>query len=1044
MGCWRGCYIPGREDQFIVSEAECQLPFDYIGSDRTRVTFEYPPLGTEAEPFGATDIENAPTRLPTLSPTPAPTPPTPRPTSAPTMSMNCQIAEESFEYVDGETHCQLPFEYRNKWDDEPITFEYPPRFDEAKPYGRGLRDYGGEDFDHIRWCPKAGTTDYVKARITTREDWGIIDGCQDPSELPTMMPTASPTLYPTLSHACFIYDGNLGYVKEHVNCELPFRFRRGNVIIDFDYAPMLAEAQPFGVTYNDYGNATLRWCPPRGVDYYSVYNTNLRKKWGLASCEDGVPTSAPTLARFTISSDECVHRCRVGFVFDPSRSKCIPLVEPTCAEQHYYDLESCQVKRCGSANGQNFSISVASYLDEAHGLVRLTFNSSVAAQDISNMSIVWDDVGSLQSIAPHNGSLDAGEFAFVTDPTALTPGDSFSFRLFATDKCNRSSVLEQLVQVHNRAPQIRLEANLERGANSAQGTPVNFTDGGSSLVVKSSGIFNMSELTLRISAAESFDPEGFPLASIAWNVPALLNTTLAHPLVANEVSLSFSDFGRYAAQLWVTDIHGAGASQDFVVMLLPNVAPNASIAETATHLPFGAFSKVVLDGSASFDDEDIEKYAWTFLGHRVENATPASDALLALLSARGVPGYTTGANVTIPTIVDPFAATTRVKDVEQLGYYSFRLEVLDDEDLNDSDVVEIHVDISARDANQDEIRIDEPSRQSLWLKGDPASVSWAAPLLDASQEGPSSHLQVQLQLERRETKETWSLGTFSMAAEEAVVHVPSNVPTPALYCVHLRLRYNHGKELSTALPFVTSSSNFTIRERYTILAGEWGQCEFENSCEEFAPADGVQRRSVTCIDLEDEQRAVDAKFCADLQIPSSTRACRALCDTANELESSVILGIDIWTSYLWGQCCSSMSTNRCGVCDGDSSHVLDALGACCVSGFEVVADTLAEALGVAGAIELLDRVGTCGNGLCEAGETCVEGDTSNESGDVCCSADCPLTLGDCPQGSNGLVCSGHGACLGSSPTQCVFLSCKFGTDLWCSNRCSILNVVAGQ
>ena len=58
---------------------------------------------------------------------------------------------------------------------------------------------------------------------------------------------------------------------------------------------------------------------------------------------------------------------------------------------------------------------------------------------------------------------------------------------------------------------------------------------------------------------------------------------------------------------------------------------------------------------------------------------------------------------------------------------------------------------------------------------------------------------------------------------------------------------------------------------------------------------------------------------------------------------------------------------------------------------------------------LVMRSAVCGNDVCETGEVCMEGlDTE------CCVSDCGNYLYNCPAGTGGLECSGHGTCLSSS------------------------------
>jgi hypothetical protein len=82
-----------------------------------------------------------------------------------------------------------------------------------------------------------------------------------------------------------------------------------------------------------------------------------------------------------------------------------------------------------------------------------------------------------------------------------------------------------------------------------------------------------------------------------------------------------------------------------------------------------------------------------------------------------------------------------------------------------------------------------------------------------------------------------------------------------------------------------------------------------------------------------------------------------------------------------------------------------------------------------GSVSLGERTGVCGNGLCELGEAYAP--QLSPSSATWCAEDCPLSL-SCPvDAQSGAMCSGHGACLGSS-AQCV---CREAQG-WAGAECS--------
>ncbi|KAJ7552077.1 hypothetical protein O6H91_06G040900 [Diphasiastrum complanatum] len=80
----------------------------------------------------------------------------------------------------------------------------------------------------------------------------------------------------------------------------------------------------------------------------------------------------------------------------------------------------------------------------------------------------------------------------------------------------------------------------------------------------------------------------------------------------------------------------------------------------------------------------------------------------------------------------------------------------------------------------------------------------------------------------------------------------------------------------------------------------------------------------------------------------------------------------------------------------------------------------------------VQRVGVCGNGVCEKGERCNprgKSDTSNSR--PCCLKDCPYVISSCPSPQNGskatVACSGNGICLDTSG-QCDCFKGYTGSD----------------
>lgn len=68
----------------------------------------------------------------------------------------------------------------------------------------------------------------------------------------------------------------------------------------------------------------------------------------------------------------------------------------------------------------------------------------------------------------------------------------------------------------------------------------------------------------------------------------------------------------------------------------------------------------------------------------------------------------------------------------------------------------------------------------------------------------------------------------------------------------------------------------------------------------------------------------------------------------------------------------------------------------------------------------LQRVGICGNGMCEKGERCDNQGKSASSRDIsyCCLKDCPYVPVSCPIPTTGaragIACAGNGHCLDAS------------------------------
>jgi len=81
----------------------------------------------------------------------------------------------------------------------------------------------------------------------------------------------------------------------------------------------------------------------------------------------------------------------------------------------------------------------------------------------------------------------------------------------------------------------------------------------------------------------------------------------------------------------------------------------------------------------------------------------------------------------------------------------------------------------------------------------------------------------------------------------------------------------------------------------------------------------------------------------------------------------------------------------------------------------------------------LEKVGVCGNGMCEKGERCdYQSKSAIQHGDkTCCFEDCPYISATCPIPLSGpyaqRACSGKGLCLDASG-QC---QCFLGVYIHC-------------
>lgn len=752
---------------------------------------------------------------------------------------------------------------------------------------------------------------------------------QFPTRFPTQTPTVAPTYYPTLWHGCVITDGNVGYVKNHHDCQIPFTFKRGKTTINFNYAPQFQEAQPYGVSYSRFDtlDPTLRWCPKLGVTFYSVFNTDLRKRWGLANCTGVVPTAAPTeISLESAESNEpadCVNLCGVGYTFNSTRGKCVPLIAPTCAAQYYYDSATCSVRRCGSVNGQQFELSLEPYLDISSSVIRLKVKSNVLLRDLAMIDVTWTDVGAVASLIPVNGSVRDGEFLYSTGLAKLEPGSELRYAFNASDNCNRT--LENqigTIEVPNDPPVILLNSTIQI-ADVVGREPLTETNSGvtTNITVKRPKGYQPSDLLAFIDSTQSYDPEGNSLSYI-WRATQDLNVSLSS-LNEDTLEFSFITDGTFSIDLEVLDANGGIAIRNLSITLLPNISPKADLTNTKTDLPFGVFSTIILNGTKSSDDQIITSVNWQYRGYApideneeasfVSTLSESSDEetafehLLENLRNYQVPGYISASNTSLvnPNIVSPNDLSTEVTNVVYPGSYNFSLQVADNESLNASASILLLVNgfsSTTLSSIKDSIELTLPNNKHLLYAGSYASISWSTSLL-----ARSSHLFAILELQAEGSNQTMLLKEVSASNGTTEIYLPSGLRTGNYYAA-LRLRYQFNSTTSVALPYTSSSDVFTIRKRYSYASGGWSACEIASNCTANEVMEGIQRRSLSCVDLLSDGDEVSSEFCLaspHYASPATTRRCRAICHSPN-----IVLGINGWTSCEYASCNANTASSR--------------------------------------------------------------------------------------------------------------------------------------
>lgn len=915
--------------------------------------------------------------LPTPSPTEKPTGspvtgiPSKMPTKKPTRVGNCFIPNHSKGYIKEETDCQLPFKYANGPGGTRV-YEYPPNVVEAIPWGLEKKPDIDPNDRNARWCPPLGEAVYNYGKKGNRVLWGTVE-CDAPEELPTVQPTGAPSpspttaapvtgapsLAPTSKYGCFIPTDLKGWEnqKDSKWCQIPFTFvDTDGTTTEYNYAPLFTEAKPFGTEklgINIY--AGDRWCPASGVEEYKIRESKIKKRWGTARCvnPDAVPSAAPTLKFGGKPSNVgwpkngwgCVSPCKVGYVFNANRRKCVPLVNPTCHDGHYYNQSTCSVRRCGFENGKPLEVNVTYNIDAAKKEIRVLLRPNVELQDIDSSLFIFDEMPRGQDVrlvAQHDQEnrdrsgthLGHGHserellFEVAGAATKLLPNGRYVGSANVRDKCGRDAIVipETLyLTVPNKAPVLLVSAKYFWA--SEPDAPIHVPveqkqdddDDIKVVTVKQETIDLAHPIVIELDARESYDPDEFHVTDFVWRVISEGDQNDEGTTRGSAWSHEFKTYGSVTVELSVTDEHGGVSTQQFLVQVKANVAPVADASASSLTVGFGSLSQIRLDAGNSWDDEKVTGFSWEYMYSTPlpDQNRPLSQRVLDILARHGVPGFenpSQSPNPVLqkwhPIIQDPKAATTFVTGLVP-GVHRFSLTVYDAQMLaSNTTAIDVAVFSRFEDSTLPN-QVLEPVESSTWARSVAENVRFNA--FDTIDPALAT---ISCRLVNADSKEWSELIAPVEKASPALSYereytTSSSVPAPGTYYLEFHFHFQSqanstGKHRESSLadvhlPFVRRSETFAIRPSVAFSLGQWSVCEGQPCSPSALYFSGRQVRTVRCISVPDGQELELAVCARRLQqhVPVSTKECRSTCGVQH-----ATLSISPWSA------CTESSSNQ--------------------------------------------------------------------------------------------------------------------------------------